>query len=534
MGKSALFYVAAASLMLLGLYGDSARSRLATAETEGAYYETVLAREIAQSAFNVLLARTRADFAGHRPDRTAVAYRGGLFGYRAVGASGGPVLLEATGEVGDALHRISGVLLSDAESRFAALTFDGPVDYINPRGSAWIVSGVDTEPPGSTADGPAVSGPGVRSVLASADAIARGAMPARQVIGADGPGHFVQGAGPVDFVHVASKIEEHPDVVVLEGSQRWNGSPTFGAPDAPVIMVVNGDLTITGSAVGYGALLVKGSFEVTAAGTPRWEGLVIVQSEGGEHGILGNSRFLGAMVLQSVTADGETGGESDAGLLGGHFDVSVAGSTGDILYQAHQYDDRYDTGSIDLLQPGCGIEGGLCWEETVASATSITVSVLNGAGTDGTAWLETPESIVNTSISGFGPVTVDPAQLRGLRFSFDGICSLPSSGPAAVAADGSTRGGAFTVRITDAVSGATLLDVAAYHHLSESTCAERSGDDSPFVEVEPMVLDMRGNPGIMTSATALERLGTILPEALPGQPRLVLREVREAGARLPR
>lgn len=534
MGKAALFYVAAASILLTGVYADLSTTNLATQREESAYYEQVIARDIAQSAFNVLVARTRSDFAGHRPNRSAVPYRDGEFAYSATGSPAGPVLLEATGEIGSALHRISGVLLSDAEARFAALTFDGPVRYVNPRGSAWIVSGVDSEPPGSTSTEIPLSGPGVRSVLESTDEVVQAAMPDRQVIGSEGEGHFVQGAGPVDFVQLARDIEDHPSKTVLVGSQRWNGSPRFGTPEAPVILVVEGDLTITGSAVGYGALLVKGSFEVTSAGTPRWEGLVIVQSQGGEHGILGNTRFFGAMALQSVTADGETGGETDAGMLGGHFDVTVVGAaTNEILHQAHQYDDRYDTSGIDLMQPGCGLEGGLCWDEVVDGVSAITVSVLNEESTAGRVYLETEDAVIDASLSAFVTQTLDLARLRALRFSFDGVCSLPGSSPTAVTGDTSNRGGAFTVRIADAASGTPLLDVSAYHHLVSTTCETRlDRESSPFVEVEPMVLDMRGNPGIYTSATALRRLGAMLPGAEPGQPKLLLREVRERGETL--
>ena len=72
MGKSALLYVAAATVMFIAMYSDIRSSGLAVAREEGAYYEEVEAREIARSAFNILLSRARADFDGFRENRNSV------------------------------------------------------------------------------------------------------------------------------------------------------------------------------------------------------------------------------------------------------------------------------------------------------------------------------------------------------------------------------------------------------------------------------------------------------------------------------
>ena len=73
-----------------------------------------------------------------------------------------------------------------------------------------------------------------------------------------------------------------------------------GTAASPQIIVVNGDLTLSGNTTGYGILLVTGTY--TASGTIGWNGLVLVVGKGIVIGTGGGSnQYKGAMIVAQTT-----------------------------------------------------------------------------------------------------------------------------------------------------------------------------------------------------------------------------------------
>ncbi|MBI1750800.1 MAG: hypothetical protein HY234_05915 [Acidobacteria bacterium] len=71
---------------------------------------------------------------------------------------------------------------------------------------------------------------------------------------------------------------------------------SYGSPSAPVIAVVNGDLSLSGNITGYGILVVTGRLTVT--GDVGWRGIVLVVGQGSMTVNGGGSNsFNGALVL---------------------------------------------------------------------------------------------------------------------------------------------------------------------------------------------------------------------------------------------
>jgi hypothetical protein len=516
MGKAALLYVGAAIMMMTGLYGAITRTGVETGTIQADYETQVLAREVAQSAFNMLMSGVREDYAGHRPERRYVDYRDGRFSYRAVGASSGPVLLEAVGDVLESRHRVTGKMELIRRAPIAALTFDGPLGNVTSRGTSWTITGLDDDIPSQALSGMQTRSHGVRSILEQADQAAQAEMPAAQVTGVAGVGDFVQNPGLVTFHDIVEMVDAMPasDKTVIPGPVSWNGNETFGSPSDPAVVVVEGDLTIAGNMTGYGILIVKGALDIRQNGNPVWEGLFIVESSKTTHKMLGNPQIYGAMALIATTTAGETGGEADAGMLGGHFDVTVLDGSGNVRYQAHQYDDRYDVTGVDVLRPGCG-QRGLCWEDMVLNSgeTQVKVDVIggstsfvqiNGGATEAGTWIA-PEAIAALTISGFG------------------LCDLPGSTPQAVE---SSPSNGQTVRVTGE-SGTVLYTVSVYHHLVSGTCAYESVPGTYFEAVRPMDFTIGGTAKINMSSVALERLYTGFPLLASADPEYVLSNVRE-------
>src|SRR2546428_13756271 len=75
-----------------------------------------------------------------------------------------------------------------------------------------------------------------------------------------------------------------------------SGLPDYGSPSSPTIAYVDGDLSISGNATGYGLLVVTGTY--TASGNVGWRGIVLVVGQG----IMnvnggGNNEYDGAILL---------------------------------------------------------------------------------------------------------------------------------------------------------------------------------------------------------------------------------------------
>lgn len=515
MGKAALLYVGAAIMMMTGIYGAITRTSVETGNVQADYESQVLAREVAQSAFNMLMSGVREDFAGHRPLRRFVEYRDGKFSYRALGKSSGPVYLEAVGDVLDARHRVKGIIELLRRAPIAALTFDGPLDNVTSRGTSWEITGLDDDIPSETLSGIKTKSHGVRSILEQADIAAQAEMPGDQVTGVAGTGDFVQDPGLVTYHEIVEMVDAMPlsEKTVIAGPASWNGGESFGAPGSPAVVVVEGDLTIAGNMEGYGILVVKGALDVRANGNPVWEGLFIVESSNASHKMLGNPQIYGAMAMIATTTSGETGGEPDAGMMGGTFDISVFDGTGKVVYQAHQYDDRYGVTSVNVNRPGCH-KAGLCWEEMVANSGETAVTFeLEGP---------TPQYVKVNGLPVIEGVPMLLSAISSVTVEGFGLCDLPGATPEEVR---SSRGAAETLRVKG--TSGVLYEVSVYHHLKNGTCQYESSQGQYFEEVPPMDFLIGGTARINMSSIALERLYTDFPLLASSDPEYVLSNVRE-------
>ena len=103
----------------------------------------------------------------------------------------------------------------------------------------------------------------------------------------------------------------------LGGDQTWSGSAEIGSETDPVVMRINGDVTLADDVVGYGILFVKGDFTMTD--NSLWHGLIYRYKDGGKFEMTDNSKLYGAAVARSITGIGagtNSGGPMEMYLLG--------------------------------------------------------------------------------------------------------------------------------------------------------------------------------------------------------------------------
>lgn len=101
---------------------------------------------------------------------------------------------------------------------------------------------------------------------------------------------------------LVSTIKNNVTQPVVNGPISMSALPSPGTQAAPQIIVVNGDLTISGNTTGYGLLVVTGNLTVT--GTVTWNGLILVVGKG-VFTSSGTSQYNGALlVAQTVDALG--------------------------------------------------------------------------------------------------------------------------------------------------------------------------------------------------------------------------------------
>jgi len=535
MGKGMLFLVLASTYILTQINSSEIEAEMATEEVRTEYAETVLARELAHSAFNLVVSRTSQDFSRYRAEDAEKAYGDGMFAYTVTGDRRGPVQLSAYGEVGSSVHLIQATLVRSGTPILDAMTVDGPMSSVTTRGSSYVISGLDE--PASDEDlegGNGADGHAVRAVLDSSKDAFNEAINGDRLVGKSGNADVVSGEPIVDLAELELAIVNYENVITLEGSQRISGTDIYGSAENPVVMVINGDLNVSGTVSGFGVLYVKGS--LANAGNIRWEGLVVLSSDGGDHEFKGTTDIYGGLVLRSLTSEGETGGYEDAGMPNGHFDVDVFSAARELTYHQHQYDDRYDVTGIDLMKDSCEIEGGLCWDQQVIDSglENVRVVLENTDGNTGSFRLQTVNALFTGPVEvGFSHDVV-LADLEALNITFYEACGVKATAPGEVWADQTNRNGQLTFKVYDIRpedSGASPIlihEVVVYRH---STTNECSSVESHAVDVEPISFYINGDVGIHSSASALRRLEGLLPilEAPPVE--ITMTEVRQNSAR---
>lgn len=519
MGKGAIILVASMLITLTSMYAVEKEGEIERIEAQSDYQAAVMARETAHTALNLAVARTARDFANYRGMALEKPYAGATYSYEAVGDRQGPVVIRAEGTSQDAVHEIVATLERTGTPVLDALTIDGPVSGVKANGNSFLISGLDTPLPLFEGEEDAhVAGPdahAIRTILSSADDAFSAEISGDQATGLNGSGDIVSGPLGVNLNTLEAAIKAHPDRIEIVGPERIAGNATYGSRDNPAIVVVSGDLSVHGSVTGYGILLVDGS--LTFTGTVYWEGLVMAQANGGDHQFKGTSDIRGALVLRSLTDVGETGGEADAGLLGGHFDIGVFTPSGTLRYHDHQYDDRYDMDGVNVLADGCEIGGGLCWDELVTTqgVTDIRISIENTNAVEGSYYFQSVgllnEGLLDADVSFDTPVS----ELLALSLTFNSACEVRGAVPGAVWTDSLNRDGSLRMRVYDIddedIGGSPVLlyDLAIYRHALEAECG---GSGNEQVNVMPISFHINGDVEVRTSYEALQRLMPLVPE----------------------
>ncbi len=198
-------------------------------------------------------------------------------------------------------YDVSGLVLN---LNFAsALTFDGPGSALFPASSnVYTVSGNDS---GTYCGMPAQAPrPAVGTVTPGDETAITAVIPPLRWSKYTGSGptpdvQDVAGSVPANMSTVTS-LEALVASLTAAADQVIQGPatslPNYGTPTAPIITVVQGDYTDSGTHTGYGILVVTGNFVVS--GTFGWRGPVLVIGQGSMTvGGGGNNSFEGAVLL---------------------------------------------------------------------------------------------------------------------------------------------------------------------------------------------------------------------------------------------
>lgn len=148
MGKYIALVTVALALTIAVFSSAGMQTDRDTSEDQAERQRSVLARQIAQSAFDKGISALRRDYDDWRESRTGVPHENGSFDVSASGPSAGPVALTATGYLDGAEYRITGKVLQKEEvtSLFNGVTAAGAVDFsISGPGCSGVpcVSGLD-------------------------------------------------------------------------------------------------------------------------------------------------------------------------------------------------------------------------------------------------------------------------------------------------------------------------------------------------------------------------------------------------------
>jgi len=220
-----------------------------------------------------------------------------------------------------------------------AIQFNVENPILDVNGNSFFVSGYEhlidgtedlTRPPH-----PAISAPTEPENLADQIAANR----ADQIVGlGDDPSvSHVIAIDLARLVEQAKSASTH-DLVAGTHSQLSLGSPT---PGGVVVAVCEGDLHLTGQAVGYGVLVVDG--DLHASGQLLWVGIIIVRGRCDMTGGGGGKRLIGSLIVgEEVLSTDET---------------STVRLTGTI-------DMQFSSDAIELAQQRLAMMTVLSWEET--------------------------------------------------------------------------------------------------------------------------------------------------------------------------
>lgn len=274
MGKYILLVTLAGVLGSAVFTYQSTQTSVNTAREQAERERTVIARQIARSAFGVAESELQRSFEDWRVDRTGVAFDNassfttGSFDLRSTGPSAGPVAITATGHYDGASYEISAQAIRDMDA-FAAVSVEGPVAALHDSsgGTSPMVSGRNAATHGRDAHG-------MRMTNASAASAAQSTFPNDEVVGVGGEGDIVHES--ID-ANTSQIIEQIRNTDATHDRSDLN-TGMVGSESNPALAKVSGDLTLNANIQGTGVLYVHGNLKMRGSAT--WNGMVIVDGQG--------------------------------------------------------------------------------------------------------------------------------------------------------------------------------------------------------------------------------------------------------------
>ena len=278
----------------------------------------VLARQIAQSALNTRVAQVHQNLlgAGSISAITNQASQGGAFDVSSRLVNGYTAEVTATGRFGGKTVQLKRTLMMVSPLDAAILLETPDANVVVGGSGTYLADGRDTRPASGTVDPNAnFDKPGLKASNATVaarvglalynrlgwDGMDRvyGRNPATGTNGRADQGGITAGAHRAQIQAIFDEARLHPNRQSVNLSSL--GNTTYGTSSAPVVVVRDGDLTVTGTVTGYGVLVVNGDLRVSGAGALRWEGLVMAKSrtetDNLDATIGGNTVIHGAVVL---------------------------------------------------------------------------------------------------------------------------------------------------------------------------------------------------------------------------------------------
>ncbi len=262
--------------------------------------------------------------------------------------------------------------------------------------------------------------------------------------------------------------------------------------------VLAGTWPVTGSIDGYGytVTIKRDSFDFNGDGVPE---AVSCEGNGGGNGGSNGNGGSGGGTDTSGGGPGSNGGGSNSsgggsnstpadtnkywedgsttdkngdGQLGfaeGHFDVDVfhassgSVSTGRDFHQ-HQFDDKYDTISVDLYR-----DPHLLWDQLVgkndnAYPNDLRMQFINQDSARGTLSITLKGTTTVLDLTTAQPMTFTPKDLKGLRVQFESLGSMRKTSPGNVKSDAVNRDHSWTVRFFDTKTGRLVYENSEYWH----------------------------------------------------------------------
>ena len=551
MGRFLLLIVAASALQAATASMNRHHTQAAQTGSLSEAESAALARQAALSGFAVADDEVLADF-GARSDRSGVSLGDAFGSYDAAltgDAAGTRVVV--TGRHGAAEHRVAALYRETIE--FPAAVVAHGREFRVAAGAGAVLDGSVTRPPSIPSAG--WDGSVRRAVAGVASPSASVERDFRDGLGSavgrvTGARPFVRKGAPAWVPTLLEDAERHASAHKVATFEMHGG--TRGAPDAPAVVVASEGAALRSQARGYGLLVVHGPL-VMEAGT-RWEGLVVVVSEGDDPAsvrLADRAEVYGALLLYGTEAEG------DAGLPGGHFDLDVfvpgsgknnnghgnncdgvdssnpgkgkggpngkknsgADPSGDVddeckggaakkkggtqTYHWDRYDDAHDVRGLDFLD-GPGLGPAFQAFASEYRNRDVRVEFANASNGSGTYAIGPHTGAVRDGFS----KTLRLTSLDRFEVAFDHLAELRGTNAAAVQADAAGRDRAFSVRFYD--GGDLVFEVSAYADARTprdgvSAGGSRNGLSGAFQ------LALEGSSAVRWAPEAVIRLRSPLP-----------------------